>query len=118
MLIEIVIAVGVLALVLVGVSDLMTRSARVTTFQRKRDEAYSVARSVINEYRLQKDSDPDNFESNVTGLNKEICVEGKEFSCNATIFNVNGLVKVVVQVSWVEGQNTLSVSLDQSFGSL
>lgn len=117
MLIEIVIAIGILALVLVGVSDLMTRSARVTTFQRKRDEAYSVARSVVNEYKLQRDNDPNSFELNVTGINKEVCVEAKEFSCVAVVNNSGGLIEIVVTVSWIEGQNTLSVSLKQTFGN-
>jgi type II secretory pathway pseudopilin PulG len=118
MLIEIVIAVGILALVLVGVSDLMTRSSRITTFQKKRDEAYTVARSIINTYRLQKDSDPGNFESNVIGLNMAICEEGKDFSCLATISKNNGSVDISVKVSWPEGQNVLSITMNQTFGNL
>ncbi len=76
MLIEIVIAVGILALVLIGVSDLMTRTQRVSTFQAKRDEANSVAKKILNDYRLQRDIDPETFATTVTGIDRAVCVDG------------------------------------------
>jgi len=115
MLIEVVIAVGVLALVLIGVSDLMTRSQRLTGFQAKRDEALSVGRSLLNEYRIQKENDPDGFESQVVGVNREQCVAGKDYSCRVEVTKKVGAVDFYVTVSWPDGNNTLSVNLNQTF---
>ncbi len=113
MLIEIVIAVGILALVLIGVSDLMTRTQRVSNFQAKRDEAVSIAKEILNDYRLQRDNDPDGFAELVTGLNKPTCIEGKNYSCVATVEDVAGDIDITVTVSWVEGENTFSINLNQ-----
>ncbi len=118
MLIEIVISVGILALVLVGVSDLMTRTQRVSTFQAKRDEANSIAREILNDYRLQRENDPVGFSASVIGINRSTCVEGKDYSCTALVEEVNGDVDVAVTVSWVEGENTFSVSVNQKLNDL
>lgn len=118
MLIEIVIAVGVLALVLVGVSDLMTRSQIVSSYQRRSDEALSIAKKILNDYRTQKESDPSNFKDNVVGLDKQVCVEGKDYSCVVTITKNSNSVNLLIKVSWPEGSNTLNVSLDQIIGNL
>lgn len=113
MLIEIVVAVGVLSLVLIGVSDLMTRSQRVGTFQRQKDEANTIARSLLNEYRIQRDNDPDTFEDNVVGLSRDVCVSGKDYSCTVEVNKLSGAVEVIATVSWVDGVNTLSITLNQ-----
>lgn len=118
MLIEIVIAVGILALVLIGVSDLMTRTQRVSIFQAKKDEANSIAQQILNDYRLQRDNDPDEFATNVTGLNRSTCVEGKDYSCIALVEEVNGDIDITVTVSWIEGENTFSVKLNQKLNDL
>lgn len=118
MLIEIVISVGILALVLIGVSDLMTRTQRVSTFQAKRDEANSIGKKILNDYRLQRDNDPDGFANNVVGINRPTCVEGKTYSCVATIENVNGDIDVRITVSWIEGENTFSISLNQKLNDI
>lgn len=113
MLIEIVVAVGVLSLVLIGVSDLMTRSQRVGTFQRQKDEALSIARMLLNDYRIQRDNDPDQFEDNVVGLSRDVCVTDKPYSCKVEVTKQTGSVDVVATVSWIDGVNTLSVNLNQ-----
>ncbi len=117
MLIEIVVAVGVLALVLIGVSDLMTRSARVSGYQAKRDEANSIARELLNDYRIQKENDPDNFEDIASGLSREVCVEGKDYSCLVTVTKNTGSVDLLVTVSWPDGNNILSISINQTLTS-
>ena len=61
MLIEVVIAIGIIALVLVGVSDLMTRSLRVVTFQKQRDEANAYLQKMQNDLKAQRDADPEGF---------------------------------------------------------
>lgn len=118
MLIEIIIAVGVLVLVLVGVSDLMTRSQRVSSYQGKRDEALSIAKEILNDYRLQKENDPQNFADTVIGLNRDVCVAGKDYSCTVTVTKNVTSVNLFVRVSWIDGANTLDVSLEQDLGNL
>lgn len=118
MLIEVVISVGVLALVLIGVSDLMTRTQRVSSFQAKREEANSIAKSILNDYRIQRDLNPDEFTSSVTGLNRETCIDGKDFSCNAVTEVVNNDVNITIKVSWVEGENTFTVELNQKLSEI
>ncbi len=118
MLIEIVISVGILALVLIGVSDLMTRTQRVSTFQAKKDEANSIAKQILNDYRLQKENDPDGFSGSVAGLNRPTCIEGKDFSCLAVVENINGDVDITVTVSWIEGENTFSIKMNQKLNDL
>lgn len=113
MLIEIVVSVGVLALVLIGVSDLMTRTQRLSNFQTKKDEANAIANSILNDYKLQKESDLDSFVDNVVGIDRSVCVEGKDYSCVATITDTADSVLILVKVSWVEGENTFSVSATQ-----
>ena len=114
MLIEILVALGVLSLVLIGVSDLMTRSQRVGSFQAKKDEALSIARGLLNDYRIQRDNDPDGFKASVAGISKDICVDGKDYSCKVDVAKDTGLVNLVVTVSWPDGDNTLSINLNQS----
>ncbi len=118
MLIEIVISVGVLALVLIGVSDLMTRTQRVSSFQAKREEALSIAKEVLNDYRVQRDNDLDDFEENVVGFTREVCVDGKDYSCRTEITKNGGSVDIIVVVSWVDGENTLSVDISQKLEEL
>lgn len=118
MLVEVVVAVGVLALVLIGVSDLMTRTQRVSTFQAKREEATEIAKSILNDYRLQRDNDPETFPATVTGINRQTCVEGKDYACVAVVENVNDDISINIIVSWVEGENTFSVNFSQKLNKL
>lgn len=118
MLIEVVVAVGILALVLIGVSDLMTRTQRVSTFQAKREGATEIAKNILNDYRLQRDADPETFAATVTGINRQTCVEGKDYSCVAVVENVNDDITVTITVSWIEGENTFSVNFSQKLNKL
>lgn len=113
MLIEIVVAVGILALVLIGVSDLMARSQRLSGYQTKRDEARSIAQSLLNDFRIQNQSDPEVFEAAVVGFSRDVCVTGKEYSCTAEITKNGGSVDILITVSWTDGNNTLSVKMEQ-----
>ncbi|EKD56045.1 MAG: hypothetical protein ACD_58C00311G0002 [uncultured bacterium] len=113
MLIEIVVALGVLSLVLVGVSDLMTRSQRLSSYQTKKDEAYGLARNLLNDYRQQRDNNPGTFLSGVVGINRETCVEGKNYSCKVEVTKNASSVDLYITVSWPDGGNTLSVTSNQ-----
>ncbi len=111
MLIEVVVSIGILALVLIGVSDLMTRSQRQSEFQTKKDDAMEVAKSLLNDYRSQKEMDPVTFLDNVVGINRAVCIEGKDFSCVVEVTKGSSSVDLNITVSWVDGSNTLSINL-------
>lgn len=112
MLIEVVVAVGILALVLVGVSDLMTKSTRTLGYQKDRDEAYSIAREQLNRYREDRDK---NLTLSLGPTFLEVCVPGKKYSCRVELLEVVGGMNVKVIVYWTEGVNKFEVSLDQLF---
>ncbi|KKT40606.1 MAG: hypothetical protein UX47_C0003G0041 [Candidatus Collierbacteria bacterium GW2011_GWA2_46_26] len=114
MLIEIVVAVGIIALVLVGVSDLMTRSARVTTFQRQKDEAFTISQRLLNDYRFQRDSNPQVFYDSAVGTILDPCVSGKTYVCTVSMVKTLEAVLVTVKVEWGDGGQTFNISLSQS----
>lgn len=113
MLIEVIVAVGILALVLIGVSDLMTRSARLLSFQRDRDEAYTIARELLNQYREERDQDQEYFFNNVSGLSREVCVVDKKFGCRVDISEAGGGILTKASVFWYEGGKKYEISLEQ-----
>lgn len=114
MLIEVVVAVGILALVLVGITDLMTRSSRVLTYQRDREGAYAIAREILNDYRSGRDENPITFFDDVTGLSREVCVEGKKYGCEALVTEEVGGVLIDVSVYWNDGSNRYEIKLSQN----
>lgn len=111
MLIEIVIAVGVLALVLVGVADLMTRSAKVATFQKQRDEATNITQTMINSYRNQRDTDPIGFYNTVSSTVLDPCVEAKPYVCTVTVTKAIDEVMISIKTAWDDGGQTYDISL-------
>lgn len=114
MLIEIVVAIGIIALVLVGVSDLFVRSSRVVTFQKQKDEALSIAIEILNDYRLQRDEDPEGFYTAITGTVLDPCVAGKQYVCTITINKTADATVITVRADWSEGDSDLNVSISQS----
>ncbi len=113
MLIEIVVAVGIIALVLVGVSDLMTRSLRVVTFQKQKDEAGGLVQKILNDYKVQRDINPDNFYNTVTGEVIDPCESGKPYKCTVTVDKTADGVLVSVLVEWSDGGNTFNMTLSE-----
>ncbi|EKD53174.1 MAG: hypothetical protein ACD_61C00122G0007 [uncultured bacterium] len=116
MLIEIVVAVGIIALVLVGISDLMTRSSRVVTFQKQKDEAVAVAQKCLNEYRTQRDSNPTEFYTDAKNGQLATCSVSETYTGSITLSTdvLTDSVLVTVKVGWTDGPNNFSVSLSQS----
>ena len=122
MLIEIVVAVGIIALVLVGVSDLLTRSSRTVTFQKDKDAAISYAQKMLNDYRVSRDEDPLGFFDTVTGLAEEDCAIGSPYKCSAVVSvaadyssaQITATVKWDVVVSPNGETQFLSVSLSET----
>lgn len=116
MLIEIIVAIGVIGLVLIGVSDLMVRSSRVVTFQKQKDEALVLIEGILNEYRGERDENPSLFYDNVTGETRDPCIDGKTYVCVVTINKTADTVDITVRAEWDDGGQVLSVSLSQSLG--
>ncbi|KKT89707.1 MAG: hypothetical protein UW88_C0001G0087 [Candidatus Collierbacteria bacterium GW2011_GWD2_45_10] len=115
MLIEIVVAVGIIALVLLGVSDLMTRSSRVVTFQKQKDEAITIAQKLQNDYRTQRDIDPLGFYANAGNSILEPCISDT-YKCTITMDTVTvpNFIQVTIKVEWKDGGQIFSTSLSQS----
>lgn len=114
MLIEIVVAIGVIALVLIGVSDLMIRSAKVATFQKQKNEAVTIIDAILNSYRSRRDTDPQDFYNTVTGEVLDPCVANKPYVCTITIDKTADAVLVTIKAEWDDGGQTYSVTLSQS----
>ena len=118
MLVEVVVAVGILVLVLIGISDLMTRSSRLLSFQRDREEAYSIAKELLNTYRVDRDLNVDLFFATVGSLSRDICIVGKKYGCRVDKVDVTGGVILKATVYWNEGVNRYEISLDQLLTSI
>lgn len=108
-------AIGIIALVLVGVSDLMTRSLRVTTFQKQRDEASGILQKIQNDYKAQRDNDPEGFYTTLPlSTINDPCVVGKPYKCTISVDKQADLVTITATAEWGDGGNQLSVSSVQS----
>jgi type II secretory pathway pseudopilin PulG len=117
MLVEIIVALGILSLVLIGVSDLMTRSQRIGGYQTKRDEAFNIAKDLLNDYRIQRDNDPSLFKTSVTGIDRAVCIVEKEYACKVNVIVGENEVDLEVIVSWQDGSSTLSITQNQTLST-
>jgi len=119
-LIEIVVAVGIIATVLVGVSSLITKSLSLSTFQSNKSRAVNAAQNQINHYAKVRDLSPSAFFGNYNDYTTCVEVPEQIASCQITYERlpsdtsqeITG-VKIHVTVSWKEGDDTLSTELSQ-----
>jgi len=111
MLIEVVIAVAVIALVLVGVSGLMTKSLRVISFQKEKDQAASLLQKIQNDYRRERDLDADGFFASIGESESVDC--GPIYACTVDFDVTVDSVLVTVTATWEDGEDELSVSSEQ-----
>ncbi len=113
-------AVGIIAVVLVGVSDLISRSLSLASFQATKSEAISIAQNQLNHYRLVRDMEPTLF---FTDPNPQArysdCVDNpneSKYVCSITYEyppeSSNG-VQMTVKVRWVDGEKTIDTILSQ-----
>lgn len=114
MLIEIVVAIGVIALVLIGVSDLMVRSAKVVTFQKQKDVAVALIGGLLNDYRMQRDSNPELFYTTVTSTVLDPCKADTAYVCTVIIDRSPDAIILTITADWSDGGETYSTSLSQS----
>jgi len=120
-LIEIVVAVGIIALVLVGVSDLITRSLSLASFQTKKNQAINIAQNQLNRFRQYKDQEPILFFSNPYVYS--VCEAGYDttkYTCRITynneVYDGGSLVGIDMKVSidWNDGNNKITTELSQT----
>ncbi|KKT55109.1 MAG: hypothetical protein UX08_C0010G0026 [Candidatus Collierbacteria bacterium GW2011_GWB1_45_35] len=114
MLIEIVVAVGIIGLVLIGVSDLMTRSVGVVSFQKQKKEALMIITKKLNDYKTERDTNPDNFYTTVESSTIDPCVIDKPYKCLVTVDKTVDAVKISITAQWQDGGRPYETSLSQS----
>lgn len=114
MLIEIVVAIGIIGLVLIGVSDLMTRSSAVVTFQKQRDEALAIIKKKLTDYKVERDTNPDSFYLNAENAVIDPCKEDTIYKCQVTMEKTADTVYIMVTVEWQDGGRTYTTSLSES----
>ena len=116
-LIEIVVATGIIALVLVGVSDLITRSLALSNFQADRNKSVNVAQNQLTYYRQQRDIHPADFFID-PNINYSICVGeiDAKYTCSISYTEVAGKdgYEMSVVVSWIDGGKSVETILQQT----
>jgi len=124
-LIEIVVAVGIISVVLVGVSDLISRSLSLASFQAGKNEATNIAQSQLNHFRQEKDLAPSIFftEANLVPpppcYNAGVDFDDTKFICTVEFVNnvVSGSIvstEMTVNVEWKDGDKTIDTRLTQT----
>jgi type II secretory pathway pseudopilin PulG len=117
-LIEIVVAVGIMALVLVGVSDLITRSLSLASFQAKKNIAINIANSQLTHFRQEKELNPTAFFASVAGNPTVQCFEVTEPVIKKCVIKYDNTgipngTKMTVSVDWSDGDKTITTELNQ-----
>jgi Tfp pilus assembly protein PilV len=115
-LLEIVVAVGIIALVLVGVSDLITRSLGLTSFQAKKNIAVNIAENQLTYCRQKRDLNPtDFFASPHDSCGSCVDFDSDEYECQIA-YDSTGItngVNMTVSVTWQDGEKTITTQLSQ-----
>lgn len=115
MLIEIVIAIGIIGLVLVGVADLMTRSVRVVTFQKQKQVGLEIIKKMLIDYKSARDADPEGFYASIKNAVIDPCVAtNPDYRCILTVDKSVDEVAMSIKAEWQDGGRTYSVTLAQS----
>ena len=116
-LIEIIIATAIIAVVLVGVSDLITRSVSLATFQAKKNEAVNIAQNQLNYYRQQRDLAPKEFFLNPT-TNCVGTFDTSIYTCRIFYTESGDGLEMKAQITWIDGEKTIVTELTQLLGKL
>ena len=109
---EVVVAIGVTAVVLVGISQLMSRSTVSIRQNKQKDEAIRVVDSKIQYYRRERDRNEDVFFKNIvhdldsggfrTCLTPWPITTQYTFDCTERFSSVTEGVLVEVRASWTD----------------
>lgn len=117
-LIEIVIAVGIIVVVLVGVSDLVTRSLGLSSFQKNMNMAVNIAQNQLTYYRQQRDLNPTDFFID-PNANYDTCVgtfDEDKYNCDISysLIDIPATgVSINVKIEWKDGDKTINTELSQ-----
>lgn len=115
MLIEIVIALGIIGLVLIGVTDLMTRSVRVATFQKQKEVGLEILKKMLIDYKTARDADPEGFYTTMASAIIDPCViTNPDYRCILTVNKTVDEVTMSIETQWQDGGRTYSLTLAQS----
>lgn len=129
-LFEVVIAVGLAALILSGVVSLAAVSVRNSSFTRNNAQATKYAQEAMEWIRSQRDTNAwEDFDNNATGAPINICgfpidwstacpISGTIFSRTATLTLEGGdpdKIIAVVTVSWTDAQGVHDVNSQTRF---
>ncbi len=119
-LIEILIATSIIAVVLVGVSDLITRSLSLANFQASKTLATNIAENQLNYYRQAKDQSPATFFLDPNPQNGfSTCVGNPDpvkYACSI-IYDSSGVANgtnMTVTVVWNDGDKVITTQLSQT----
>ncbi len=115
MLAEVLVAIGVIVLVLVGMTSLMTRSTKTVRETKMRDEAKRLIEGRLAYLRMERDRDQENYINNVA-VNNMNCPwtftsDYGSFSCAQMFSNITGGKRATVTASWSEGGEARSMSM-------
>jgi type II secretory pathway pseudopilin PulG len=119
-LIEIVVSVGIIAVVLVGVSDLIIRSLGLSTYQAEKNVASNIAQNQLNYYRQIRDQRPTDFfdlSKNNPGGAYSACVgeyDTAKYGCAITYSGDGNGVEMKVVITWKNGENEIKTELSQT----
>ena len=113
MLIEILVAVGIVGLVLVGVSDLLTRAIGATTFQKQKNEALIIVQKMLTDYKIARDTNPESFYNSIANTVIDPCTVGTIYKCTVTVDQAADSVIVSVVAEWQDGGRNYNVKLSQ-----
>ncbi len=121
MLVEIVVAIGIVVLVLVGVSDLTTRTTKMYRLQKEKDEANRLIEARLNQYRDDRDRDVSGFFSTLPARGSfSSCswtyTPAGTYTCEVKYTDIAGQgVRIDVRASW---SSTAGVSQTHSLSTV
>lgn len=119
-LVEIVVAVGIITVVLVGVSDLIIRSLGLSSYQAEKNIASNIAQNQLNYYRQIRDERPtDFFDLSVNNQSNEFstCVgvyDSAKYGCTISYLGDGNGVEMKVVIDWKNGDNEIKTELSQT----
>lgn len=118
-LIEILVAIGIIAVVLVGVSDLITRSLSLASFQASKTVATNIAENQLNYYRQARDQAPTTFFADPNPqAGYSTCVGNTDpvkYACTIN-YDSSGIANgtnMTVSIVWKDGDKVITTQLSQ-----
>lgn len=125
MLVEIVVAIGVVMLVLVGISDLTSRTTKMYRLEKEKDEANRLLEARLSQYKNDRDRDSTAFFSGITQKNVWLPCSWTftttvTYTCEVMYSDITGQgSKVVVRATWTGSAGvTISHTLSSVFTAI